>query len=148
MFFQTDDVDKFTHHKGQAKALIAIGGASQSAQFSLVASNPNSLAVFVESVVQYLTKHGFDGVMIDWSGMQKTDQQNFVKLLDEFDAKFAHTSFVLGTTLPATIATYDNYDVPHFIQKVDIVNVLTLDYNGPWDTLVAHASPLTSQVKS
>ncbi|KAH9425676.1 hypothetical protein DERP_004892 [Dermatophagoides pteronyssinus] len=131
-----------------AKAMIAVGGASMSDQFSKTAAVEHYRETFVVSTIDLMTKYGFDGVMIDWSGMQAKDSDNFVKLLDKFDEKFAQTSFVMGVTLPATIASYDNYNIPAISNYVDFMNVLTLDYDGPWAYTVGHASALPEQLKT
>ncbi|OTF77271.1 hypothetical protein BLA29_009633, partial [Euroglyphus maynei] len=93
---QLHDMEHFTKHKGNAKAMIAVGGSTMSDQFSRTAAVEHYRDAFVVSTIDLMTRYGFDGVMIDWSGMQAKDSDNFIKLLDKFDEKFAQTSFVMG----------------------------------------------------
>ena len=47
--------------------MIAIGGWSEGAKkYSDMAANSDSRKVFVESVVDFLVQHGFDGLDLDW----------------------------------------------------------------------------------
>lgn len=101
--------------KGKAQALIAIGGAAMSDQFSITSSNSFFLEKFVVSVVDFLAKNRFDGVIIDWTSMEEKDSENFIKLLDKFDEKFADTAYTLAVSLPATIASYDYYNIPKIV---------------------------------
>lgn len=109
-------MEHFVQARGQGKALIAIGGAAQSSQFSITAGSDFYLEAFVNSVVSFLSKWGFDGVMIDWTDMRATDSANFIKMLDKFDEKFAHTSMTLGITVPAQVAQLDSYDMPKIVR--------------------------------
>lgn len=108
-------MEHFVQARGQGKALIAIGGAAQSAQFSITAASDFYLEAFVNSVVSFLSKWGFDGVMIDWSDMRATDGPSLIRMLDKFDAKFAHTSMTLGITVPAMVASIDSYDMTKIV---------------------------------
>jgi len=143
------DLDKFVKNKGNAKALVAVGGSAQSAKFSLMAQTDADRTNFVNSVVTFLKKHHFDGVMIDWQYPGSKDMDNFVKLLDKFDEKFADTSFILGITAAPTQKTIDaGYDVKKIINYVNFVHVLTFDLHGLWDSKVDHAAPLDWQIAS
>ncbi|GIY04251.1 chitinase 5 [Caerostris darwini] len=65
------------------KTLLSIGGWNESSQ---MASSSSSRSTFVQSVVQYLRKYGFDGLDVDWEcptmrGGRPEDKRNFVLLL-------------------------------------------------------------------
>ena len=110
-----DDVEKFNRVKGKAKAMIAIGGSSMSDQFSITAANDQYQDIFVRSVVNFFSKYQFDGIMLDWYGIQEKDSVNLDKLLDKFDEMFSSTPYIMGITLPATEATFNYYDVPRIV---------------------------------
>lgn len=142
------DLEKFVKAKGSSKALIAIGGASMSDQFALTAGNDQYRDAIARSVVSFCAQYQFDGVMIDWSGIAEKDADNLIKLLDKFDEKFASTPYTLGITLPASTVTINAVNVPKITQYVDFINVLTIDYAGPWAKVVGNASPLPEQLKT
>ena len=49
------------------KTLIAIGGWNEgSIKYSNMASKAETRKVFVDSVVQFIEKYGFDGLDLDW----------------------------------------------------------------------------------
>lgn len=69
------------------KTLLTIGGwAMGSAPFSIMAEDKDKRATFIESVIPFLQKYGFDGLDMDWeyptaNGGRPQDKQNFVVLL-------------------------------------------------------------------
>ena len=93
-----------------------MGGASASDQFSITAGNDHYRDTFVRSVVSFLSRHNFDGIIIDWYGMAEADSQNLIKLLDKFDELFATTPYTLAITLPVTVASLSFYNVPKISQ--------------------------------
>jgi chitinase len=145
-----NDLANFVKKKGSAKAMVAIGGSTQSTRYSTVAMSDSSRTTFVNSVVALLSKYHFDGVMLDWQyPNQAIDKDNYVHLLDKFDEKFAGTAFSLGITGSPNHAVVDSFfDVPKILNYVDFVHVLTLDYHGPWDSRVDYAAPLKWTIES
>jgi GH18 family chitinase len=118
-----DDFANFVKRKGSAKALVAIGGSSQSSRYPLVADNNSSRTTFVNSVMALLSRYHFDGVMIDWQYPDKGYIDKFVQLLDKFDEKFAGTTYTLGITGPPFHGRVDDgYDVPKIIKYFDYLN--------------------------
>jgi chitinase len=141
------DIEKFVaHNEHKAKSLIAIGGANfKSSKFSRMASDEAERTRFVESVMSFLRFYKLDGVMIDWEFPDKEDVENYVKLLDKFDEHMAHTNFELGVSVSPLKSQIDvGYDVHHFVNFVDFINVLSYDYSGPWANKTDHSSPLHS----
>lgn len=71
------------------KILAVVGGWNEgSKKYSNLADDPNKRKLFVTSAVEFLRKHGFDGLDLDWEypaqrdGSPK-DKVNFVTLLKE-----------------------------------------------------------------
>lgn len=48
------------------KVLVAVGGWSHSSTFPAVAASASARAVFLQSALEFLEKHGFDGLDFDW----------------------------------------------------------------------------------
>jgi len=143
------DFSNFSKKKGSGKAMIAIGGSAQSVKFGQMSQTDADRTSFVNSVVDLLKKYDFDGVMIDWQYPKEHDIENYVKLLDKFDEKFASTSFVLGITGASLKKDIDDgFNVKKITSYVDFIHVLTFDLHGPWDSQVDYAAPLDWQIES
>jgi len=136
--------------KGSAKAMIAIGGSSQSAKYVQMSQTQADRNTFVDGVIAFLEKYHFDGIMLDWQyPASDTEAQNFISLLDKFDEKFAGTSFIMGTTGAPLKAAIDNgYHVPKIIDYLDFIHVLTYDFHGQWDSKTGYAAPIAEQENS
>lgn len=72
------------------KTLAAVGGWNEgSKKFSIVAADPAKREKFVTSVVQFLQRHSFDGLDLDWEypnqrhKVKNDDRSNFLQLLKE-----------------------------------------------------------------
>lgn len=72
------------------KTLAAVGGWNEgSKKFSIVAADPAKREKFVTSVVQFLQRHSFDGLDLDWEypnqrhKLKNDDRSNFLQLLKE-----------------------------------------------------------------
>lgn len=64
------------------KVLIAVGGYSLGTKpFSEMASNEENRTTFIESSINFLRHHGFDGLDIDWEYPEAKDKENFATLL-------------------------------------------------------------------
>lgn len=117
-------------------------------RFSQVSSVDKYRETFVDSTIELLNRYGFDGVIIDWYNIDSNNKDNYQKLLKAFDNKLSPALYELGVTIPAQITSLQNYDIPNTINLVDFINVLSLDYAGPWNAVVGHSSPLPEQLKT
>lgn len=69
------------------KVILSIGGWNEgSEKYSEMASSSVTRKIFIDSVVGWLQKYGFDGLDMDWEypgqrGGKVTDKDNFSKLL-------------------------------------------------------------------
>src|SRR5580765_5678008 len=78
----------------------------------------------------------FDGFDIDWEfPTQPQDRANFVALLKEFRTQLdtLGKGHVLTAALPAGAQNLSHIDLPGAAAQVDFVNLLTFDYNGPFN---------------
>lgn len=89
---------RYTH----LKVFIAIGGwafndpGPNARTFSHMASTPRNREIFIDSLVNFMNKYGFDGVYIDWEypvdgdrGGVPADKNNFVLAIAEIENRFA-----------------------------------------------------------
>lgn len=145
LMVQQHDLTKFSANKGSGKALIAIGGWGLSGNFANMVSDATSRSNFVNSVMTFLRKYGYDGVSLDWSrnSWNENEFDDFVKLLQslhtEFDGKYT-----LGITVAARAV---NFKVPKVDNLVDFISVQTYDLHGNWEMEVGHQAPQNWQVE-
>lgn len=139
------------------KTLVSIGGWTDSGPFSDAALTSESRAKFATSCADFVTKHGFDGVDIDWEypgggGMDKTkgrpeDTKNFTSLLTHLRAQLDAIGkgdgkhYLLTIAAPAGGAS-SRIELPKVAQILDFINLMTYDFAGEWSKTTAFNSPL------
>jgi chitinase len=141
------------------KIVMAIGGWTESVNFSAAAATPESRAKFAKSCIdQYLTGNipglapgaaagVFDGLAIDWEYPNEVgngnphgpqDTHNFTLLLKELrnqmDAAGGSKHYILTADTPAGPEKVSNIEVGPVSRIVDWMNVMTFDFHGPWET--------------
>lgn len=142
------------------KTIIAVGGWSWSGKFSDVALTEESRTAFADSCVDFIVKHGFDGVDIDWeypvSGGMSTnirrpeDKQNFTlllkKLREKLDARGAidGKQYILSFAGASGTWYTNNTELGTLHQYVDYGNIMTYDIHGTWDKYTDFNAPLYS----
>ncbi|XP_017962072.1 chitinase-3-like protein 1 [Drosophila navojoa] len=133
------------------KTLVAVGGWNEgSKRFSIVANDPEKRSRFVEQVVQFIQRHGFDGLDLDWEypGQrhnlnENNDRENYVALLKELKAGLNPFGYILSAAVgSAEFSASISYDIPAISEYLDIINVMAYDLHGPWDESVGINAPL------
>jgi len=131
------------------KALVAIGGWNEgSTKYSNMAATAVSRQIFVQSAVNFLQTHGFDGLDMDWEypanrGGIAEDRENFITLLRELKEAFAPYGFMLTAAVSCGKGTVDTaYDIPAMSMYLDFINLMCYDMHGAWETFTGHNSPL------
>ncbi|CAC5417123.1 E3.2.1.14 [Mytilus coruscus] len=151
---------KFNELKTQnpnLKTLIAVGGWTLGSKpFSHMSATDASRREFARTSVAFLRNHDFDGLDIDWeypakrSGSTTADRSNYIKLLktlkQEFDAETKTTGkpkLILSAAVPAGKSNIDSgYNIPEMVKYLDMVNLMTYDLHGSWETKTGHNSGL------
>jgi chitinase len=123
--------------------LVSVGGWLWSTNFSDMALTPQSRAVFIQSVMKFLTQYELDGLDIDWEypGMpgaghpfRSVDKQNFTLLLKELRARFTtetaktHKRLYLTFAAGASDEFLVNTEMGKAQLYVDTVNLMAYDY--------------------
>jgi len=144
----TDLKIKYPH----LKVMIAIGGWNEgSTKYSQMAKDDEKRGMFVNSTVEFLKKHKFDGLDLDWEypakrGGSPEDKKSFIYLARDLKAAFTEDKFLLTAAIGAGKATIDiSYDVPGMYKYMDFVNVMCYDYHGKWDKKTGHNAPLRAR---
>jgi chitinase len=140
--------------------LVSVGGWLWSDHFSDMALTRESRRVFIQSVMEFLSRYDLDGLDIDWEypGMEGNskafrpeDKQNFTALLKEMRQSFNHAEKKRHKRLYLTIAAGASSDflahtemakAQHYL---DTVNLMAYDYVEPSSepgSLTGHHAPL------
>lgn len=128
--------------------VVSVGGWGADG-FSQAASNAESRAVLVQSILDLTVEHGFLGVDIDWEypgssaagiASSKDDRENFTLLMQELrdglDALTAKDGKprLLACALGASPDLIKDIDCVAIGQIVDQINLMTYDIQTPWVT--------------
>ena len=96
--------------KAGLKTLIAIGGwnDSMSPKYSQMVSDPNKINTFVNSVLAFLQRYGFDGLDLDWEyPATAADKAGLTQLLAALRSAFAPYGYLLTLAVNVGQPTID-----------------------------------------
>ncbi|XP_031787655.1 probable chitinase 10 [Nasonia vitripennis] len=137
------------------RVLIGIGGWNDSAgdKYSRLVNNPEARRRFVQDILQFIEKHGFSGLDLDWeypvcwqvdcSKGPASDKAAFSALVSELSSAFKPRGLLLSAAVSPSKQVIDaGYDVPLLGQHLDWIAVMTYDYHGQWDKKTGHVAPL------
>ncbi|HTA88385.1 MAG TPA: glycoside hydrolase family 18 protein [Polyangiaceae bacterium] len=142
------------------KALISVGGWAAEG-FSDAALTSESRERFANSAVEFMLRHGFDGVDLDWEYPCSTlagikarpeDRENFSALLrvlrqkldaqSATDGRGASERYLLSIATGAAPAHLEGVDIAAVAPELDFIGLMTYDlYNG-WSTRAGHHANL------
>ncbi|XP_042214243.1 acidic mammalian chitinase-like [Homarus americanus] len=144
--------NRFTALKEQnteLKTLLAVGGWNEgSPKYSNMAASPSLRKSFVDSSIELLKAHNFDGLDLDWEyptqrGGKPEDRVNYVTLLSDLNKALHANNMLLTAAVSAGKLTIDPaFDIPGVAQQVDWINLMAYDLHGAWDPYTHHQSGL------
>ncbi|XP_073812760.1 acidic mammalian chitinase-like [Musca autumnalis] len=134
------------------KVMAAVGGWNEgSIKYSQMAADPLKRKTFIQTSLDFISQHGFDGLDLDWEypgqrGGSADDKQNFVLLLKELKESLGPLDLELSIAVGASAYTASlSYDIPNIAKYVDFINVMTYDLGMASDGVLGFNAPLRGQ---
>ncbi|CAF4715791.1 unnamed protein product, partial [Rotaria sp. Silwood2] len=138
------------------KTLLAVGGWNmKSYAFSTMVHDSEKRRNFVFDTINFLRKHNFDGLEVDWEypgvrGGQFDDKYYVTLFFEEFqDAAMAQAiitgqpRLILGATVAAEEDIVANgYEIEKITKILDFLNIMTYDFHGAWQNYTGLNAPL------
>ncbi|KAH6661364.1 glycoside hydrolase family 18 protein [Truncatella angustata] len=125
------------------KTLMSIGGGSGSAEFPVMAANPDTRITFAKSCREFCEKYGVDGVDVDWEHPQTPhDGANYIAMLQELRRALPSPWFQISTALPTRQYCLQHINLAVAGQLLDYLNLMVYDFNGPWTDVCGHQAQL------
>ncbi len=142
-------------HKHGVKVIISVGGWTYSKAFPALAATDKGRKKFAAECGRIIRAYNADGIDIDWEypGYEPhdgsaADKMNFTLLLTEIRNTFTTIKQESGKDPMLTIASgvsrnhLEAIDWQNVKQLVDIINLMTYNYSGPWENSTGHNAPL------
>ncbi|KAL7296158.1 hypothetical protein TKK_0010699 [Trichogramma kaykai] len=135
----------------QLKTLLAIGGwNAASSYFAPAVSTPQTRKRFVDNLLNFVKRYGFDGLDLDWEypgrsdrGSTRKDVDNFVQLCKELRERFDRENLLLSAAVAAPeAAARQSYNIPEISKYLHFINVMAYDFHGSFDGKTGINAPL------
>lgn len=140
------------------KILLAFGGWNFNKPglgtehiFSSMAKNAANRKVFINSVLEFLEEHGFDGIDFDWEyplnyerGGEVTDKAGFAALVNELREaadKARRPNFIISAAVGASAYGWSGIDVQKISKSIDFLNLMAYDIHGAWESATNFHTP-------
>ncbi len=120
--------------------------------FRRIANDDNRLSTFTQSLKNYLDRNPhIKGISVDWEypnhdGNSPGEKNLFTKVLREI-RKAVGDDIKIDIAIWANVERMEScYDMAALKDIVDLVHLMTFDYNGAFNAYTAHQSPLHNSV--
>lgn len=143
------------YKKKGVRVTVAIGGWNDSAgdKYSRLVRSAAARERFIRHVVDFIEKHGFDGLDLDWEYPvcwqvdckkgTSDERQGFTDLVRELSKAFKPKGLLLSAAVSPNKKVIDaGYDVPELSRYFDWIAVMAYDYHGQWDKHTGHVAPM------
>ncbi|XP_030240858.1 probable chitinase 10 [Drosophila navojoa] len=137
------------------RVTVAIGGWNDSlgSKYARLVLDPKARARFIESILVFVEKYGFEGLDLDWeypvcwqvdcAKGSPAEKQGFAALVRELSDAFRPRGLLLSAAVsPSKMVIDAGYDVPQLARYFDWIAVMTYDFHGHWDKQTGHVAPL------
>ena len=135
-----------TVHAQNLRAILALSGGGNGANFARMANDNSKRAAFVASIAQLIEQTKADGIALDWEPDKAQDKTITTQLISELhDAmKAANPDAKLILVVGSGVWSGRSFDGPAVQDLVDYLQVMTYDFHGPWNVAGHHTNLFAS----
>lgn len=131
-------------HDAGVKVIVALGGAGNNAGFGPASSDPDTRAVLVQNIVEFVIDNVYDGVDLDWEGFTNAAYRDALSaLIEDLDAALEAADPDLTLSMPLGATNWHGaYDMERVADHLDWIGIMTYDMHGGWTHHAGHLAPL------
>ena len=130
-------------HGKNVKVLLSLGGAGSAKTFRAIVRSDDARRRYVASVARAVGDSFYDGVDLDWEPTDSDeDRQGLVALVTAL--RDALPSALISMAAPASDWYGRWWDATALEPRVDLLNVMSYDFHGPWSAHAGHNAPLNA----
>lgn len=128
-------------HDKNVRVLLSLGGAGSAKTFRTIVASADALRRYVAAVSRLIADSSYDGIDVDWEPTENDeDRKGLVALVAAF--RDALPAALLTMAAPASDWYGRWWDVDALKSRVDLLNVMSYDFHGPWSGHAGHNAPL------
>jgi len=124
------------------KVLLAVGGASSARGMATATATPAKAAGFADALVAAAMAAGYNGLDMDWEFPENADEQTRMNALVRLLRERLPQGATLTMAVPATDWSGKWFNTNALLPYVDLLNVMTYDFHGPWTDHAGHNANL------
>jgi chitinase len=128
-------------HEKNVKVLLSLGGAASAKIFRQIVKDDDVRRRYVDAVSTLVLGAQYDGIDVDWEPTEsEEDRKGLVVLVRAL--REALPDRLLTMAAPASDWYGRWWDVDALKDRVDLLNVMSYDFHGPWSDHAGHNAPL------
>jgi chitinase len=128
-------------HEKNVRVLLSLGGAASAKTFRAIVRSDEARRRYVAAVAKAVTDASYDGIDLDWEPTEnEDDRQGLVALVTAF--RDALPSATISMAAPGSDWYGRWWDVAALSPRIDLLNVMSYDFHGPWSSHAGHNAPL------
>ncbi|KAK7726052.1 Vacuolar protein sorting-associated protein 53 [Botryosphaeria dothidea] len=121
------------------------GGGAASEPFPAAASTDETRERFAQTAKELVTSYGLDGIDVDWEHPSNPQQgADYVRLLATLRAYLPAPQYTLTSAIGCGEWCLQHINLAAASYYLDLVNVMTYDFSGPWVPSTEHHAQLWS----